>query len=324
MPGSKLKKIIIKKKNTIKEKKDIIINSTIIHFFSVYMQVPMTVTNAEYLDYYLDVLDKYYDSKAKWNIFFSELKKNSLSSIKEEINRVCFNIINYIKSCEEYHKFISEKYEIPNIDVENEIYSVVNSGKSFVSIDVKNANYRVLKYYCPSLCENLEWNDFIKKFTSNEIIITSKYFREIVFGKLGFKQIGKMPIIFIDKVIKHVELKYSEYLEILRCYNDEVIFKILPHKYVSFMSLLDEFRTWIDELDNECYRVDVFKLKQLGSRSYFVKENQNNKVDFKAIPKKFIVQCIKYYENKPIMDIDRKFTDDMNMVATYDKSIFDL
>ena len=323
--SSPLKKIIIQKKNVTREKSEKVINPAMIRFFCDYMKVPFPVSSEKYVDYYLDVLDKYYDCKNKWKIFLAELEKNSLGSIKNEVGNVYAKVIDYIKCHEEYKAFIAKEHKIPDISMGNELYSVVNKDKTFVSIDVRSANYRVLKANCPSLCENLEWTDFVRKFTSNEFIINSKYAREVVFGKLGCKPIGKMPLIFIDNVIKHIDGKYGSFFKKMRCSNDEVIFEVPHDKIDSFIPLINEFRSHVNELDDKCYRVDVFKLKQLGNRSYFVKELiGNDKVEFKAVPKKFSVQCVKFYEQKPISEIDRKFTDDIDLIATYDSSVFDV
>jgi len=324
--GSPLKKITIKKKNALVEKTKFepVVNSAMIRYFCDYMKVPFPVFSEKYVDYYLDVLDKYYDCKAKWKIYLDELEKNSLGSIKNEVNSVYAKVIDYVKSHEEYKEFIAKQHTIPDISMGNELYSVVNKDKTFVSIDVRSANYRVLKTYCPILCENLEWTDFIRKFTDNEFIINSKYAREVLFGKLGCKPIGKMPIIFIDNVIKHVDTKYSSYLKKMRCSNDEIVYEVISDKINEFVPLIDEFRARVNELDNKCYRVDVFKLKQLGTRAFFVKELiGSDKVEFKAVPKKFSVQSVKFYEGKPITDLDKKFTDEMELIATYDSSVFD-
>lgn len=324
--GSRLKKIIIKKKDDTIEKASTIptINSAMIKFFCDYAKVPFPVFSEKYVDYYLDTLDKYYDCKAKWKIYLSELEKNSLASIKNEINSVYTKVIDYVKSHEEYKDFIAKEHKIPDIFMGNELYSVPNKDKTFVSIDVRSANYRVLKTHCPTLCENLEWVDFIRKFTSNEFIIGSKYAREVVFGKLGCKPIAKMPIIFIDNVIKRTDTKYGSYLKKVRCSNDEIIYEVTTDKISEFISLIDEFKACVNELDNKCYRVDVFKLKQLGTREFFVKELiGSDKVEFKAVPKKFSVQSVKFYEGKAITDLDKKFTDEMDLTATYDSSIFD-
>jgi hypothetical protein len=304
-----LKQIIIRRKKSDEKKT---IDSLAIKLFCKYMIIPFPTFNPKYVDYYLELMDTYYDCKRKWKIYLEVLEKQNPSSIKNEINTVCAKIIEHIKTSEEYNNFISEEHKIPNIKIGNELYSMINKNKIFVSIDVRSANYRVLKENCPSLCENLEWNDFIKKFTSNEFIIQSKYFREVVFGKLGCKLIADMPLVFINRAINAIEEKYSSYLKKIRCSNDEVIYEVLNDKLESWMYVMDEFKQEINKLDNLCYRVDVFKLVQLGNRAYFVKEAINNKkIEFKSIPKKFSAQCIKYYEKKPINSIDKKFTDEI-------------
>lgn len=71
------------------------------------------------------------------------------------------------------------------------------------------------------------------------------------------------------------------------------------------------------------YRVEQFVLKQIYPYDYFIKEiiNKNiNQIEFKQIPKYFIFQSIKYYQNKKPNELDKKFIFE-NIVSTFDSEL---
>ena len=77
------------------------------------------------------------------------------------------------------------------------------------------------------------------------------------------------------------------------------------------------------------FKVLAFRLVKLPKYNYFVKEYFDptdesivTKRELKCIPLVFLMQCIKQYEGKPIVEADRKFMAETRFVATFDSSIF--
>ena len=60
---------------------------------------------------------------------------------------------------------------------------------------------------------------------------------------------------------------------------------------------------------------------KLGNKPYYIKKHNCGKIEFKCCPKKFIIQCIKFYENKKIQEEDLMFLDE-GYIASYLKPIF--
>lgn len=86
-----------------------------------------------------------------------------------------------------------------------DIYNIANSGKIFLSIDIIQANFTILRDLCPSIfvkdSKVLSWYKFVKNLTKSEFIAKSKYFRELVFGNTGFiGKSGTYQEIFIDTI----------------------------------------------------------------------------------------------------------------------------
>lgn len=312
------KAIIIRKKTneTYKNFK------TIIDFFSTYSGVPIPVSSEKYLNYYLTNLDKYYNSIEYYDILTDELKKTSIYDMKSECVNIKRKIIEHIRSDKEYIEFVNKDIVKLNSDIttQNKFYSEINKNKIFLSIDIISANFRSIKHYCPGLFDG-EWKDFIRKFTNNEFLIRSKFLREITFGELGCKKIRTIPILFINDIDKHLMLMYNNDIKKVYCSADEIIYEIMNDKLLEIENM-KKIENTIEEFRFGYYRVDIYKLKQIGGLPYFIKEYLNkDKLEFKNVPKKFIMQIIKYYEGNEITELDRKFTDDSGLIATYDETI---
>ena len=314
--GTKHKKVQIIR-NGIEEKKPEL-TSEAIRFFSLYARVPLPNCDPQFLDYYLKGLDTYFDCLKFFSLFNRALAQMHFHELKSEATRVREEVIAYIKANEEYSKFVGMKIEIPTgIMTKSKLYHQQHKNQWFVSIDVKSANYRVLRKFCPKLADT-EWKEFISKFTKTEFLIESKYFKEVIFGELGHGKIMKLPLLFVDEVRKMVESDSNliDTMEKVFCSEDEIVYKV--DENFDVMSLEKS----VESLLPGHFRVEKYKLSQIGQLSYFVREFTFGKKDFKNIPKKFIMQCLKYYEHQQITEIDRKFADEDGMIATYDKDIF--
>ena len=317
--GSKLKKLIFKLKseNIIESQK---ITPELIDLFVKYSRIPIPINSTEHINYYLRYLDRYYNSIEFYELFKTSINTKSEHTLKKEINDLHFKIIEYINSNVEFKKFKETKFDIPHT-IKKDIYTEPHKNRYFISIDVRTANFRSLKHYCPSICEpSDEWTDFIRRFTNNEFIIKSKQFREVVFGELGCKKILNIPTIFIDKINKHIlsDFEYSESLKMISFSGDEIIYEV-NEKFDS-----RELEKFVNRLMPSYFKVEMFKLIKFDNHDIYVREYTNGKRDFKKVQKKFILQAIKHYESLPIEELDRKFTDsESGMVATFDKAIFE-
>ena len=70
-----------------------------------------------------------------------------------------------------------------------DIYKPMFDGACFFSLDLKKANYHVLKFYHPNLVLNTHtYEDFIGQFTEFDYIRKSKYIRQVIFGNLNPKK----------------------------------------------------------------------------------------------------------------------------------------
>jgi hypothetical protein len=297
----------------------VVLTPETIKFFSDYSRTPLPTHESEYLEYYLCHLDRYFDCVKMFELFKEALAEMKIHELKSESSRVRNAVIEHIKSVSEYVSFTKSSIDAPtDIMIGGKLYNQQHSGKWFVSIDVKSANYRTLMRFCPSFA-GTEWKEFIKNFTKVKFLIESKYFREVIFGELGHRKLLKLPLVFVNEAIEFVKSneKISHLMTKIFCSEDEVVYQV-PEDFD-----IDDLSKRVEEKFPGVFRTEKYRMTQIGSLSYFVKEFPSGKREFKNVPKKFIMQCVKYYEKKVIDVLDRKFTDENNLVATYDKDIFD-
>lgn len=300
------------------------ITRELIDFFSKYTSVPIPCNNPEYIDYYLRILSKYYDTNL-WTIFIDEINANGFEKMKKDIFSVKNSIINEIKNNSEYQnnqnnqndKIILENLKNITTSDNKSIYNDNNVGKYFVSIDIISANFSYLKYICPSI--KSKWVDMVKQYTESNFIANSKPFREIIFGQLGNKKIQKGIQTLIEPINSIVNSKYTDDMIKKVCSNDEIIYEISKDYDIT---------QFVNDIEKNCplfsiYRIEKFTIEKLNPYQYYVKNKIDlNKIEFKCIPKKHIIQCIKYFENdKTICLIDRKFNHEGEDV-TIDQPLF--
>ena len=106
--------------------------------------------------------------------------------------------IEFIKNTDTY-KILNEcdisNYNIGSPSIpQKDVYKENNIGKSFVSIDLRKANYTSLKIFEELLYKTdtadfpNTYEEFIKKFTSYDYFINSKNLRQVIFGNCNPKR----------------------------------------------------------------------------------------------------------------------------------------
>lgn len=281
------------------------------------LQIP--IVQSPYFEYFLKSYSynstKYYGINRKYKKFEEAVKEIGEEKFLAKTFFIADEVSNYIKQKESYEQFNTGKmdnYAILNLNLPSkDIFSPHNHGKSFISIDLKQANFHALKYVNSDIVDNKEtYEDFIGQFTDIENIINSKYVRQVIFGKLNPKRISS-----VEKYVTHQIL--------------QAVLEIVPIEHIKFFSH-DEIVIEIDpEFDQNGYplfeiedrvvekgqklgmpvRVEAFELiaqnphKKLG----FVKNGTDGTIEFKGVTDIFFAQAYKKYFNIPLQENDLKF-----------------
>jgi hypothetical protein len=349
---SSYKKIIVHCDNSlVSEQKEIDtvgidtvgIDTVGINLFTTYSGIPFPCPNPDLVSYYVATFNGLYDSERLWKLFCEESK---VMSIKKEISEAMIKISDYIKKNPEYLKLMKRNIIGAKYKMKNDVYHFNSDDKKFLSIDIRKGNYTVLKMHCPSIFTEkygavLSWTEFVGKFTRSKFIAQSKQFREIIFGRIGFcKRANVLQEIIMDEVHKfitsHDEINSNLILRMKR--GDENVYEI---KNTDLLFEQFEFLKNLLNIHIDILHLRIFTVKCIACKPYFLKTFLYNtdwydssgkicndeiplklKIEFKKVPKKFMLQVLKWYNKSPIENNDLYFMDE-GIKCMYCATIFD-
>jgi len=296
-----------------------------ISILATYASLPIPIYLPQYIDYYLDHFDKYYNAKSMAAKLIDAIAICPLPEFKRLMQKIKSDVNEYIKQHPEFIEFNKKVYDTSDsekIIMKHDVYHEMNDQKTLISVDIKSAYFRVLKHYCPGLFTD-EWQTFLKGYTDISFLLESKMFREIIFGDLNCKKIHGLQNVLINDVYQVLlSSEFESLIKPIYCLCDEIVYEIKDPSIFDY----DSFAKLVNSVHLNYFHIRMFKLVKLGPHPYFVKEYIRPcdiKKEFKCVPKKFIMQTIKFYESEPIIELDRKFADVSGYIATFDRSIFD-
>jgi hypothetical protein len=162
----------------------------------------------------------------------------------------------------------------------------LSEDKKYLSIDLKMANWQVLKKYDPFFLNELgdTYSDFLNKFDIHPIFHKSKHFRQYIFGNINPKRQVRAQRVMIEDVINKLSgfdgltLEFIKYDEVIFSYDDikklqkEVLLDIIKNESYNVKifktKITEDFRinTYLDFFENELYK----ELTGCDGRKYFI------------------------------------------------------
>ena len=211
----------------------------------------ISVPEYEHFDYYIDQfskLEKWKNIKELIRLYEeAEEKYGDLYEYRIEKSN---QIIDFLKNTRAYNELQDDNL-IPDYPVtKNFEYS---EDCKYISIDIKTANWVVLKKYDPEFAPELgdSYEDFIAKFDVPEIFNHSKQLRQYIFGNINPKRQGKAQRVITQSILN----KYNHLnLDIACIKNDEVIY--------SFESF-DQIEEILTTVDKEIFKIKLFTVKRV-------------------------------------------------------------
>lgn len=277
--------------------------------------IPLRLYQEPYFMDRLKLYDKFYGTMDKWDTFTSELAGyHCEQDYLEEYNHVKDQAIKYIKSSWAYKMFNEE--DMNNFKVTHEglpakdIFKSTNDGKTFISIDMKKANFSALKYYGETIGYSMfgypgtvhMWEDFLCKFTSNDHILNSKYIRQVILGNCNPKRQVTYEKWIMDQVLSSLENNFiMGILELVVFFsNDEIVFDVTFLKENNSMdfagSILDAIRYFIKNTFSVPFRVELFTIHKIdGTDGYYKEIYTYSAHDGFAKEKKYEFKCLDNY-----------------------------
>ena len=220
-------------------------------------RLPMPVINEELFFYHIQNYDKVFGTIDKWNDLCELVNKyyhGNPQEFVEGFKEIRENVIKTIKDGEAYQKFNNMDMNVYAVDKNKykqkskNIYHEGNIGKTLISIDLRKANFQAMNYVDKNIMLNSDtYDDFIRKFTNNQLVIDSKYFRQVFFGQLNPGRVFTVETYMVYQVLDFMS-KYFNFPYTINSINaDEVTIEL----YGRYYYILRDFRA-IANFATEC------------------------------------------------------------------------
>lgn len=276
--------------------------------------LPINLFDEPYFTQRLKALDVQFDCVKKFDTFCADLEKyDTEQEYFEYYNTVKDSVINMIKDNTEYMKFLNDDFAdvrvvTKNITLGNKnLYIEGNQDKTFISIDMKKANFSALRHYSPSIFKNVEtWEQYIGFFTPSEHIRNSKYIRQVILGACNPKRQITYERYLMTMLYLHIKNELDSKVSFYSLGNDEIIISVAGTS-VSAKEIKAAIATCPQKI-GELVRFEMFDLQKVGDYGWMkVIYDEPERVEFKTINADIYHQIVKHYWNMPITEDDLVF-----------------
>ncbi len=209
-------------------------------------------------------------------------------------------VVNFLKGTRAYNE-LNDDNLIPDLPVNKNFE--FEMGKKYVSIDLKMANWQVLKKYDPDFINELgdTYSDLLNKFNIHPIFHQSKHFRQYIFGNVNPKRQVRAQRVMIQDLINALS-NHNLKVEFIKW--DEVIYSYEDVNQIKFL----------EEIDSDFFRVKLFSVKLVEDfriNTYY--DFSDNEIDSEIVGcngHKYFILLKKWILNEPLDIRDLYFRND--------------
>lgn len=279
--------------------------------------LPIVVFDNPYFMERLTILDPLFYCLVKFDQFCYELYNvPDEQSYFAQYNEIKERMIQSIKSSQKFEEFQADKFDKGNLPIgKKNLYTPENDGGTFISIDMKKANFSALHHYSKLIFNGCDsWEEFVKQFTDSSHISGSKYIRQVVLGACNPGRQIKFESYLMAILYRHIAEQLS-YLDFYSLGEDEIIITvenpntnpIIKDENFSLQKLKEVIESCPGEI-GKLVRVQMFDLNKIGNYGYMkILYNDSLGIEFKCIDAEIYHQIVKLYYNMPLTDDDLVF-----------------
>lgn len=275
-------------------------------------KLPIAVDKDPYFTYFLNLLNPYFDTLRKYEIFkkvYQEFGESLFKHNSQKLN----DTIQYLTAKDEYQDFVkmdmsrfNRKLNIKGKD----LYVAGNENKRYISIDLVKANFQSFLFVMPEIFDGFkDFNSFAKSRDFNEVLLESKISRQVIFGGLSASRQQQVQKYMMEQIIFALFDRGVKESEIYSLSSDEVFFEDKGYNVNDLHSMASDLGYQV--------RVEMFDLVKPFEKAYFVKERVNGSCEFKMVPTAVMAEFIKKYEGKPLEDMDFYFYDENKRLSRF-------
>jgi hypothetical protein len=209
----------------------------------------ISVPDYDHFDYYigqLSKLNKYKDLKEL--IYLYEQAEDELGNLYEYRMRKSDEIISFLQNTRAYNEMTLDNL-IPDYPISKSFQ--YDNTKKYLSIDMRKANWTVLKNYDPPFANELPntYDDLLDQFEMPQVFKKSKSLRQYIFGNINPRKQAKSQRVIMQRIIDQFSKLDGINLECIK--NDEVIYSYTDIEYLK--------NNVLDKIDNSQFKIKLFR-----------------------------------------------------------------
>lgn len=271
--------------------------------------IPIQIFSNPYFEERLASLDIIYDCLVSFDEYCSELEQfNEENEYLERVNSIVAAVRADIKSKSGYNRFVNDagfidrkiKYPI------SELYSISNGGKTFISIDMRSANYNALCRYDNTIFDqSTDWKDYLSKFTGIGHLLDSKYLRQVILSECAPTRQRTCMYCLMERLLNHLVARIPQ-MKVFSLKEDEILIEIGGF---TLKELIEAMETAPDDMMDIC-KAEIFDLQNIPGNYGWIKAYQNREIydiEFKGVDSTLLPQIIKHFYDLPITEYDLAF-----------------
>lgn len=292
--------------------------------------LPINIVDSPYFEYYMETYDWF--PKKEYEELVIDIESRFGGNVNlwlEEYAEMRDEIITTIENTDAYREFNScdmKKWEVPK-EMKNfpdlNIYNQSSVGKTFISIDLKKANFQALKWVNPDIVLDSDtYEDLIDSWGyDSEYMRTSKYTRQVIFGKLNPKRtitVEKYIMSKVYDVVMNDKVNFiNEYDAILVAFkSDELIFEVsAENPVIGSEPLFKYLKQIIKDKVGVDVHIDLFKVNRIECKNSnditvdcYIRTNLlTGEEKLKSASQIFYPQLYKIWKGMEIIDKDLVF-----------------
>ena len=289
--------------------------------------LPINLIDSPYFEYYMDRYDFF--PKEDWNMCVDKIDKHydgNVGKWLESYSQLRDDIITTVENSASFSAFNSadmKNWKMPVFSVGDlNIYNSSNTGKKFISIDLKKANFQALRKFNPEIVMNCDtYDDFIEYFHGDEYFKKSKYTRQVIFGKLNPRRTITFEKYLIGTIFSNENNHLFKYLyentELITVKSDEIVFMIDNPEMVEKLNktFLQSLRDVIKKNNDLDVTVEAFHLSRIICENHngntvdgYIREFYlDGRTDLKNVSSIFLPQVYAFTKGLPLTENDLYF-----------------
>jgi len=266
----------------------------------------ISVPDHDHFDYYLSQLSKVnrYKELPNWVALY-EKAEEEIGDLYDFRMRKSDEIIKFLQNTRAYNELNLDNL-LPDLPTSKTFQ--YEEGKNYISIDMRKANWSVLKSYDPPFVNELpnSYEELLANFGMPEVFNNSKSLRQYIFGNINPRRQAKAQRVVMQGIID----MFKNSNMILECIkNDELIYS-----YDNISYLKSDI---LPKIDTARFKTKLFTIKRVEDfRIDFVHDEEENPLYKEMVGcngNRFFLLLKKYIFEEPLDIRDLYFRMDGNL-----------